>query len=131
MTAQLPLPVARDAIEAGVGLPVPTTRTGLPLVDIVVTGLSVMTTVITLAQGPAAVADIAHRLTVWRHHVPLVQDPTVSVEASGPRGHVSIRLTESTTPDDLAQVMSLVLDQPDKADQAQIEQPSRESPPPS
>jgi hypothetical protein len=129
MTVQLPLSVAHEAIEAGIALPVPTTRMAPPLADILITGLSVITTVITLAQGPTALTDIAHRLAAWRHHASLTQDPTVSVEASGPRGRVSIRLTKSTTPDEIAQVMSLVLDQADKAVGHQITRPEEESPP--
>jgi hypothetical protein len=48
-------------MDAGIAFRVPVTRTGLPLADIVVTGLSVVTTMIALAQAPAALEDVARR----------------------------------------------------------------------
>ena len=109
VTAALPSDVAQELIDAGVASTVPATRTGLPLADIVVTGLSVVTTVITLAQAPAAVEDLAHRLAAWRSHAVLGRDPVISVNASGPNGRVSLQLTSTTSVDEVAHVVSLVL----------------------
>jgi len=116
ITAALPSDVAQELIDAGMASTVPATRTGLPLADIVVTGLTVVTTVITLAQGPAALEDLAHRLASWRHHTRLGSDPVVSVDASGPNGRVSLQLTSTTSAEELAQVVSLVLSPHDAVD---------------
>jgi hypothetical protein len=96
-------------MDAGIAVGVPTTRTGVPLADIVVTGLSVVTTMITLAQAPATLEDIARRLTIWRRHAVLGHDPVVSVDATGPNGRVSLQLTSTTNEEEIAHAVSLVL----------------------
>lgn len=105
----LPSKVTQEVVDLGIGSPVPTTRTGLPLAEITVTGLSVMTTVITLAQSPAVLEDVAHRLTKWRRHTELSSDPVVSVDAVGPNGRISLQLTSTTSEEEVAHVISLVL----------------------
>lgn len=112
ITAALPSAIAQELTEAGTAAPVPVTRTGIPLADIVVTGLSIITTVITLAQAPSALEDVAHRLVAWRRHVALGHDPVVSVDAAGPNGRVSIRLTNTTSAEELAKTISLLLPRP-------------------
>jgi hypothetical protein len=121
----LPSDVAQELIDSGIASSVPTTRTGLPLTDIAVTGLSVATTVITLAQAPAALEDLAHRLAGWRRHAALGRDPVISVDASGPNGRVSLQLTSTTSVDEVAQVVSLVLRHHDAVEPGQEAAPSR------
>lgn len=124
ITAALPTAVAQELIEAGSGSTVPATRTGLPLADIVVAGLSVATTVITLAQAPAALEDLAHRLAAWRRHAVLGRDPVISVDASGPNGRVSLHLTSTTSVSEVAQVISLVISHHDAVGPGQGTPPS-------
>jgi hypothetical protein len=119
ITAALPSEVAKELIDAGVASRVPVTRTGLPLAEIVVTGLSVVTTVITFAQAPATLQDLAHRLANWRRHAALSHDPMISVDASGPNGRISLQLTSTTNVDEVAQIVSLVLTHPDTAEPGQ------------
>jgi hypothetical protein len=87
----------------------PATRTGLPLTDIAVIGLSIATTAVTFAQAPAAFQDIARRLVRWRRRRELGSNPVVSVDASGPGGRISLELTVATTEEDLVEVLSLIL----------------------
>ena len=121
ITAVLPSEVARELIDAGSVFPVPTTRTGLPVADIVVTGLTVITTTITFAQAPSAVEDVVRRLAAWRRRSTLSRDPTVSIEASGPNGRVSLRLTGTTSEEELARTVSLVLSRSEDVKPAQAE----------
>lgn len=114
ITAALPADVAQEMMDAGIAFRVPTTRTGVPLADIVVTGLSVVTTMISLAQAPATLEDIAHRLTTWRRHAALRRDPIVSVDAAGPNGRVSLQLTGTTSEEEIARAVSLVLARSDE-----------------
>lgn len=114
VTAALPSDVAQELMDAGIAFQVPTTRTGLPLADIVVTGLSVVTTIITLAQAPATLEDVARRLVAWRRHAALSRDPVVSVDAAGPNGHISLQLTNATSEEEIAHAVSLVLARSDK-----------------
>jgi hypothetical protein len=119
LTAALPADVAQEMIEDGIAVRVPTTRTGVPLADIVVTGLSVVTTIVTLAQAPATLEDIARRLATWRRHASLRHDPVVSVDAAGPNGHVSLQLTSTTNAEEIAHAVSLVLAPSDKGETGQ------------
>jgi hypothetical protein len=109
ITAVLPTDVAQDLMDAGIAARIPTTRTGVPLADIIVTGLSVATTVVTLAQAPATLDDVAHRLLTWRRQAKLRRDPVVSVDASGPNGRISLQLTSTTSEEEIAHAVSLVL----------------------
>jgi hypothetical protein len=122
LIAKLPADVARELIESGMAAPTPVTRSPV-LADIVLTGLPVLTSTITLAQGPAAIADIAHRLTNWRRRTAVTHNPMLSVNATGPRGHVSLELTGDTTEEQIAQTVSLVLDHmPDQASASDAKQ---------
>lgn len=124
ITAVLPSEVARELIDAGGVVPVPTTRTGLPWADIVVTGLTVVTTTITFAQAPSAIEDVTRRLVAWRRRSTLSRDPTVSIEASGPNGHISLRLRTTTSREELGQAISLVLSRSDAVEPAEAEPPA-------
>ena len=91
------------------------------MADIVVTGLTVITTTITFAQAPSAVEDVVRRLAAWRRRSTLSRDPTVSIEASGPNGRVSLRLTGTTSEEELARTVSLVLSRSEDVKPAQAE----------
>ena len=125
ITAALPSDVAQELVDAGIAFPVPATRTGLLLPDIVVTGLSVITTVITLAQAPSTLQDIAHGLAIWRRHATLSHDPTISIDAVGPQGRVSLRLADTTSEDEVAHVISLVLSRADAVEPTDQTSPPR------
>jgi hypothetical protein len=109
LLVQLPTDVADELIESGTAFRTPITRTGELLLDVAVTGLTVLTSTITLAQGPAAIADMAHRLAAWRHRTTLSHNPIISVNAAGPRGRVSLELTANATKEQIAETVSLVL----------------------
>jgi hypothetical protein len=115
LIVQLPTDVAAELISSGTAFRTPITRTGEFLADIAVTGLTALTTTITLAQGPAAISDMAHRLAVWRRRTTISHNPVVSVNASGPRGHISLELTADTTEEEIAQTLSLVLEKDEVA----------------
>ena len=119
ITVALPTDVAQEMIDGGIAVRVPTTRTGVPLADIVVTGLSVVTTTITVAQAPTTLEDIARRLTTWRRRAALRHDPVVSVDATGPNGRVSLQLTSTINEDEIAHAVSLVLAPRDKGESDQ------------
>jgi hypothetical protein len=62
--------------------------------------------------------DVARRLARWRHRTPLSSDPVVSVDAAGPNGRISIRLTSVTSEDEVAHAISLVLPSSDAVESA-------------
>jgi hypothetical protein len=124
ITATLPIDVSEELIATGNALPLPTTRTGFSIAEIVVTGMGVLTAVVTLDQASAALNDLVHRLTLWRRRTHLDREPVVSVDVEGPGGRITLKLTASTTNQDLAQVIALVLSKPDDAKSNEVELPS-------
>jgi hypothetical protein len=116
VAAALPSDVAQGLIATGNARQVPTTRTGLPIAEIVVTGMGVLTTIVTLDQATAALDDLAHRLIAWRRRTHLDREPVISVDAEGPNGRISLQLTASTTDQELAEVIAIVLRKPSKAE---------------
>ncbi len=121
IVAVLPSEVSDELIVEGVAGLLPTTRTGLPLADIAVTGLAVLTTTITVENAASALEDLVRRLAAWRHRTKLDRDPTVSIEAVGPSGRISLRLTNTTDEQELAHAVSLVLARPSAAAQGDTE----------
>jgi hypothetical protein len=114
ITATLPIDISEELIATGNALPIPSTRTGFPIAEIVVTGMGVLTAVVTLDQASAALDDLVRRLTLWRRRTHLDRDPVVSVDAQGPGGRITLKLTASTTDQDLAHIIALVLSKPDE-----------------
>jgi hypothetical protein len=123
VAATLPSDVAEGLIVTGSARPVPTTRTGFPVAEIVVTGMGVLTTIVTLDQASAALDDLVRRLTAWRRRTHLDREPVISVDAEGPNGRISLRLTASTTDQELAEVIALVLHKPDNTEPDEVAAP--------
>lgn len=123
VAAMLPSDVAQGLIAAGNARQVPTTRTGLPIAEIVVTGMGVLTTVVTLDQASAALDDLVRRLTAWRRRTHLDHEPVISVDAEGPNGRISLKLAASTTDQELAELIALVLHKPDSTESDEVTAP--------
>jgi hypothetical protein len=60
---RLPRPVAQALIDDGLAERLPSLRT--PVMQIIVDGLGVAATTITLLQGPATARSVAHQLREW------------------------------------------------------------------
>jgi len=113
----LPVEVAQELVNGATANAVPSTRTGVPIADIAVVGLGVATTVITLAQGPSAFEDLARRLLRWRRRAEVRRDPTVSIDANGPGGRISLQLSRSTTEAELAAILGTIMQPADPAEE--------------
>lgn len=104
--AQLPSEIATELIDCGVATRTPVTRSGIPFVDLAVTGLGVATTVITFAQGPGAFEDISTRIACWRHRKSLASNPVISVNIENGRRSLSLSLTGSVDARDVKELLS-------------------------
>ena len=75
---------------------------------VVLGGAQVATTLVTLAESPFVVREIAERVLAWRSKTTTDQ-AVIRVMVSGPKGRIDLELNDATSPEDIARVIELAM----------------------
>ena len=103
--ALVPAEVAAELEAEGLATRLPVVRAGGGIdADLVVTGIQVATVLVTFAQAPAALEDLAKRLHRWWSGR---RPEKVLIQVRGRSGKAQLELDPSVAPEDVAALLRL------------------------
>jgi len=111
IVAKLPVDLADELEGSGQAGRLPLLRSDLSIIPVIaLDAVQVATTLISIAQGPATVRDLAQMIASWweRHHS-IPSQALTTVSAEGPSGRATLKLTGTVPIDDTAQLLAIAI----------------------
>lgn len=104
----LPSDLVGDLESEGVVDRLPVVRRGGPIEpDLIVTGVQVAATLVTLSQIPQTFSYLAAAISRWRKDSE-AEEVTLTIVARGPRGRVTMELSRVTAAPQIEEILKLV-----------------------
>jgi len=112
LMALLPVDIVDSLEVEGAAVRIPQARTGgIDAVAIAVSALQMSSVLVTLAQSPSVLEDLARRLHLWSAaRGEQKERAVITLSVRGPKGRAELELTRDTPADKVAEVLRLVLD---------------------
>jgi hypothetical protein len=106
---KLPVELADELEESGMGRRIPLVRSDLSIIPLIaIEAAQVATTLISLAQGPTTIRDLAHLISSWKaRHEQDPRLPHTTISAEGPSGRVLIDLSGEISVNEIANVLAM------------------------
>lgn len=108
---KLPVDLATEVEDSGMGRRIPLVRSDLSIIPaIAIEAAQVAATLISLAQGPTTITDLARMIISWKtRHSERSRSPHTTISAEGPSGRVMLDLSGEISIDDVAKVLAIAI----------------------